>query len=586
VSKAQQAVEKALAEFQAGHPEKAKTTLRTLLTRQPTEPNANKLLALIHGALHEDAQALFCLERAIAGDPRDAALRLMRGNALMLLKRPEEAALAFRAAVEADPHDAPARDGLARCLLASGDTAGAVHVYEEAIAALPGAPEPHGRLADALVATGDMNGALKAARRAVEHFPDNFELQFFLTSTMNFADGVTREERRDAHARLGALIACDREVAAFTNARDPDRRLAVAFVSTDFHVHSCAFFLEPLLANLDKDKVDIFLYRTGGDQDEYTARFLKYGHWRDCRGMDGERFAAAARADGIDIAVECVGWTSVPTLRLLVPRIAPVQATYLGYPNTTGLKCIDWRIVDALTDPLGSEDLHTEKLSRLDGCFVCFRPPTPCPEPAESPALRGEGPITFGSFNRVTKASDTAVRLWAGVLNAVPGSRMVFKGKSWTPEWKAGFERRFAALGVDPTRLVQLDMKATTEEHLAQFHAVDVALDSYPYHGTTTTCEALWMGVPVVTLAGDAHLSRVGASLLTAVGTPELVANSGEEFVKIASELAADRPRLRRLHETLRETMGKSPLRDEAGFAKKFEGALRTMWREWCGAVS
>jgi predicted O-linked N-acetylglucosamine transferase (SPINDLY family) len=260
--------------------------------------------------------------------------------------------------------------------------------------------------------------------------------------------------------------------------------------------------------------------------------------------------------------------------------------TYLGYPSTTAIPNFGWRFVDAITDPPGAEDSATERLVRLDKSFLCYRPPADAPEPSQGPAASGQ-PITFGSFNAPMKIGTGTLDAWARVLREVPGSRLLLKGR---PFGDAGVRRRvqdeLAGRGIDAQRIEFALWTPTIRDHLACYSRVDVALDTFPYNGTTTTCEALWMGVPVVTLEGRMHAGRVGASLLTAVGKPELIARTTDEYVALAARLARDPGRLASLRFSLREKMATSPLRDETGHAARFEAALRSAWREWCESGS
>jgi predicted O-linked N-acetylglucosamine transferase (SPINDLY family) len=305
--------------------------------------------------------------------------------------------------------------------------------------------------------------------------------------------------------------------------------------------------------------------------------------------MNDDQLAGVILDNQIDVLIECAGWTDGNRLRALVPRVAPVQATYLGYPNTTGIPTMDHRIVDWLTDPAGTESACSESLQRLDRCFVCFRPHDRSPAPALSAAMTdATAPICFASFNRVTKLSDECVATWARVLRETtnqgdaPPSRLLLKSAIVSDETRRDAAARFVAHGVDASRIDLVPYANDHIEHLAMYGQVDLALDTFPYHGTTTTCEAAWMGVPVLTRAGDAHRSRVGVSLLTTIGHPELIARDADDFVAKAVTLASDRARLRRYRVELRDQMRESPLCDARDHARALQDAARTMWRAWC----
>ena len=258
---------------------------------------------------------------------------------------------------------------------------------------------------------------------------------------------------------------------------------------------------------------------------------------------------------------------------------APIQVAWLGYPNTTGLTTMDYRLTDTYADPPGlTESWHAEQLVRLPRCAWCY-------QPSDSPpiTLRREGPITFGSFNNFAKITEPMFLLWARILHAVPESRLLLKTRALGSEnTRQRVRQILSAAGIAAERLELRGYEPAHDDHLALYQRIDVALDTFPYHGTTTTCEALWMGVPVVTLAGKTHASRVGVSLLSNIGLPELVADTPEEYVRLAAELAGDLPRLAYLQGTLRQRMEQSPLMDAPRFARDMEAAYRAMWRQWC----
>ncbi len=304
------------------------------------------------------------------------------------------------------------------------------------------------------------------------------------------------------------------------------------------------------------------------------------GVWRNILGLADEAVAKLVRSDGIDILVDLSGHTGGNRLRVFARQPAPIQATYLGYANTTGMAAIDYRLTDALADPPGTTDeLNVEKLWRLPTCAWCYQPPEDAPDIQP----RADQPITFGCFNAFAKINPKLVAIWAELLERVPGSQLLLKsaaaGEDSARQRLIG---QFAEHGIPGQRIEMLGRIGRLRGHLELYHRVDVALDTYPYHGTTTACEATWMGVPVVSLAGRAHASRVGVSLLSNVGLPELIAQTPEQYVQIAADLAKDLPRLAELRRTLRGRMQASPLMDAPRFARNVEAAYRQMWRSWC----
>jgi protein O-GlcNAc transferase len=581
------AIQQAIAQFEAGQSEQAKQTLRALLRRAPDDAQVNKYLAMLHGALHEDEQAWLFISRAARSAPDDPEIQFMLGNVATITRRYREGARAYAATVRLNPDNLHAYDGQAKCLVSLGDYAQAMEVYERGLARAPDNPDLYFRMGVTLALIGRVEEALAAARRGLERNPDEPSLAEFLAYYRNFADGVDPVAHRLEHERAAALLARDAPTGetSFPNDPDPERPLRVGFVSPDFFFHACAFFLEGPLRAMDRARVEPYLYAFPTKRDAFTKRFEALGQWRDVTGLTPEEIGQRVRADRIDVLVDLAAWTDRRNIRVFATRWAPVQATYLGYPNTTGLRTVDARIVDWLTDPAGSESHCTERLIRLDRCFLCFSPPEGAHapfDPVPASRARAGAPVTFGSFNRVMKVGPAAVRTWAAILHAVPGSRLLVKAQIAAEEVGAAYAARFASHGIDPARIVTAPWTKRPGEHYGNYRLMDIALDSFPYAGTTTTCEALWMGVPVVTLAGGTHRARVGVSLLDSVGVPELVARDHDDYVRIAVELARDPARLAGYHRTLRERCARSTLWDAPGFARSFERALRDLWRAWC----
>jgi predicted O-linked N-acetylglucosamine transferase (SPINDLY family) len=344
-----------------------------------------------------------------------------------------------------------------------------------------------------------------------------------------------------------------------------------------------AHFIEPLLRHHDRAAVEVYCYAHVPRPDAFTEKLRGLADaWRDVTGLPENEIAEQLRADGIDILIDLAGHTAVELLPVFARRPVPVQGTYLGYANTSGLTTMDFRLTDALADPPGVTDaLHTETLVRLPRGFLCYAPP---PEAAEPFVCKG--PLTFASFNYLAKATPEVVGLWARILKAVPGSRLILKSRPLSdPMAKERYLKLFEAHGIRADRLDLLGWIPAKDSHLVQYNRVHVALDPFPYNGTTTTCEALWMGVPVVTLAGRVHAARVGVSILSHVGFPELIARDHDEYVKIAAGLVQNTSRLAELRRTLRDRMRASPLLDGPGFARAVEGAYRERWRTWCAAL-
>ena len=323
---------------------------------------------------------------------------------------------------------------------------------------------------------------------------------------------------------------------------------------------------------------------TGAKEDESSER-IKRGVdvWRKTSGLDDDTLFSLIRNDGIDILVDLAGHTGGNRLPLFARRAAPVQVTWLGYPNTTGLSAMDYRIVDAVSDPPGEADrCHTETLVRLPNGFLCFDPPLDAPDVTPLPMLRN-GFVTFGSFNALAKITDEAIALWSRILLRVSGSRILFKNKCLFDEsTRHRLFQQFAVHGINSDRIMMTPFTLTTEEHLACYGHLDISLDTFPYNGTTTTCESLWMGVPVIGILGDRHAFRVTASVLTRLGLDSLVGKDVHECIEIAVHLARRPELLHILRYGLRESMQNSSLCDGINFNLELGAAYRLMWHKWC----
>ena len=354
----------------------------------------------------------------------------------------------------------------------------------------------------------------------------------------------------------------------------------MGFVSADLRTHSVAWFLLPLLRALDPRRVQAVGYANGGREDAMTDRLRSAcTGWRRIESMSDAQVVEQVRADGIDLLIDLSGHSAGHRLGVFAQRAAPLQATWLGYPNTTGLATVDLRLVDAITDPVDTaQALASERLLRIDEGFLCYRAPEDAPEPAQRDAHAAP---TFGSFNNLQKISPSTVDLWAAVLSAEPEASLLLKaGGLEQASVQARLQAVFASRGIAPARLCFLPRTAGVAEHLAAYGEIDVALDTWPYHGTTTTCEALWMGVPVITRVGDRHASRVGASLLTAAGCAEDVAGDTGGFVGAARRALARVRSDTQSRAALRARLAASALTDAAGFADRFTRALEQAWAE------
>jgi predicted O-linked N-acetylglucosamine transferase (SPINDLY family) len=344
------------------------------------------------------------------------------------------------------------------------------------------------------------------------------------------------------------------------------------------------YFIEPVLAHHDHNRFEVFCYSNLQQEDNVSERLKsRANYWRRIIALSDEQATQKIRADQIDILIDLNGHTGSNRLLVFARKPAPVQVTWLGYPATTGLSTVDYRLTDGFADPVGmTEHLHSEKLIRLPECFSCYRPPADAPEVSGLPA-REKGYVTFGSFNNQAKINREVMAVWAKILQAVPGARLTLKNAGLGSKIvQRKVRETFLGWGVEPDRIELLGHDPYESAHLERYRSIDIGLDPFPYNGATTTCEALWMGVPVVALAGQAHAGRVGVSQLSNLGLTELIGNTPEEYVAIATRWARDLERLSQLRAGLRARLAASPLTDAPRFTQNLEQAYRAMWQDWC----
>ena len=574
----------------AGRIEDALAGAQSLLSSEPDSIPLLMELAACHRAASRHDEALAIVERAVRLRPSDAGLRLALGGCLKSLHRTLDAAAECRRAIELQPSFLPAYNNLGACLHELGRLSEVEALFRGAQRVFPNSPEVSMNLGWCLYLQGRLGEAQAQLRRAIELAPSwveaNSRLLFVMLHDGDCSPQQIFEEHLAWARRHADPLAAT--IQPHRNDHNPDRRLRIGYLSTDFRDTAMMFFIEPLLANHDHERFEITCYGDAPDADAVTARVERYANrWRNIAGWSDEQAARQIREDQIDILIELSGHNGGDLLKIMARKPAPVQASYLGYAHSTGLDPIDYRIVDAYVDPPGmTEQWYTEKVIRLPKANWVYRPPADAPAVAPAPCL-ANGFVTFGSFNVLPKITPAVIEVWSRVLNAVADSRLVLKGSGYSdPQTRARFVEHFTRHGVDARRLEFLDRTPVRAAHLAEYARMDIALDPFPYNGTTTTCEAMWMGVPIVALAGRAHVDRVSVSLLENMGLHELLGQSPDDYVRIASELAADRDRLTNLRTNMRRRMEASPIRDEIGFARAMEAAYCDMWRGWCNGSS
>ncbi len=568
------------AAYQLEQMELAASLFQRAIRIKPGSGSTLVCLGLVYAELGRPVEAEEHLKAGLALDSANPEAWLNLGGFLVTTGRNEEAKSCYKQALKLRPAYPGALTGLAEALKSEGHAAQATSHYLLALKLDPKHAIARLGLVQTLQSCNRVTESLQECARLLAAQPGNIRAHSSRLFLLNYTEEVPAARFLEEHLSYGRLFpAAARR--RFLNARNPDKKLRIGILSPDLRCHSVAFFLEPLIAHLDPSAFELLLYHDHVRTDSVSERLAsRAALWRNFCGR-GDRFVEETiRSDAPDVLVDLAGHSGQNRLHLFARRLAPVQVAYLGYPNTTGLTEMDYRLTDEIADPEGAADRqHTERLVRFSPCAWTYAPSNEVESAGAVPAAgQGDG-IAFGSFNNLCKVSDATLRLWAAALDAVRGSRLVLKAFGIEPE---RVSQRLAQAGIDSSRTTLLMPTKDIASHLACYRHLDVALDTFPYGGTTTTCEALWMGRPVVTLAGDRHASRVGASILHAIGRPEWVAQGPEDFVRIAAELAADRSGLGRESLGLRDRLKASALFDHRAQAGRFGSALRACWRRWC----
>jgi predicted O-linked N-acetylglucosamine transferase (SPINDLY family) len=578
---------KALEAYRAHHLHEAKIIYLEITGKDRVDDTAWAMLGITHALLNEQGAAESCLQKAANLNPGNFDALYNLGRVQYGKGQLEAAIFSYQKALRLKPNHIDTLIGLGLSTAGMGQLTQAQRFYEQILQQHPGHAAALDNLANVLRGQGRADLAIPYYRRAWTANPlaatySNLLLCLHYPATYESL-AVFQE-----HLAWGELQAWGQPPQTFLQTdRSPDRKLRIGYVTPDLRCHSVAYFIEPLLVHHDRSKFELFSYLELGEADDMTRRLLEFaGTVRNTSGVSDDKVAAMIRSDQIDILIDLAGHTNKNRLPVFARKPAPIQITYLGYPSTTGLPMIDYRLTDAWADPPGmTEHLHTEKLLRLEKGFLCFTPPAESSDITSLPSIE-KGYITFGSFNALPKITTEMLEIWARILLRVPGSRLLIKNAQLTdPTLQERLRAQFVQYGVASERL-EIMGQTSKDEHMAAFGRVDIALDTFPYHGTTTTCDTLWMGVPVITLAGKSHVSRVGVSLLSRIGLCKLIANSEEEYIESAVELANSGEELNHLRQNLRVMFEDSGLRDGVSFTRDVESVYRRLWQVWCVAGS
>jgi protein O-GlcNAc transferase len=499
----------------------------------------------------------------------------------------DQAIAAYRQFIALNPNSPGALGELGLLLKKSGQLDEAVSAYRKAIALRPDSPEGYFKLGSVLKDMGQLDDAIAAFQRANELAPDDALAHSNLVVTLNYHQGF------DARAIAEELDRWSRRhaeplrqfIGTHDNDPTPDRRLRIGYVSADFRSHACAHFLIPLFDHHNPEQIETFCYANVPRTDETTEYFRqRANNWCNAFGLSDDELTRQIREDQIDILVDLNAHFAYHRLRAFARKPAPVQVTWLGYPGSTGLREIDYRLSDPYLDPPGiDESVYSEKVIRLPDTFWCYDPrggqivPV-CPLPALNNKF-----VTLGSLNDFCKINDGVLALWAETMRRLPASRLLLLAYEGSHRQRA--IDRLGKEGIQSTR-IEFASPRRRRDYMDLYHRIDIGVDTFPYNGHTTSLDTFYMGVPVVTLVGDRPVSRAGWSQLSNLGLTELAADTRERFVQITVELAQDLPRLQALRSSLRQRMEQSPLMDAAKFTRGMEAAYRQMWRTWCKSIS
>ncbi|WP_103985958.1 glycosyltransferase family 41 protein [Methylobacterium sp. 190mf] len=574
--------------FAAGRLEDAECLLELLISIDKDNGDAVHLAGLTALRTGRAQHAIDLITIAIYRDSGNATYFADLGLAFQAIGNLVAAGSAFEKALELDPALDDTRANLAIVYQDTGRQQDAADCWRDLIARVPGSAEFHNNLGAVLHRLGRTEEAIANLEKALEINPAAAFALCNLAHAQLFAEHSSVEsfsEKAKTYGRCHADALL--RIRPFANDRNLDRRLRIGFVSADFRDHPVVRFLEPFLHYADRERFDLLAYSNTSREDAVTETLkARFDSWRRIDVLDDEAAANLIEADRTDILIDLAGHSGGNRLMVFARKPAPVQVTWIGLPVTTGLAAIDYRLTDAVYDPIGeTEHLHSEVLWRMPGTGTCYRPFLPAPDVAETAPVTRNRHVTFGCFNRFEKMTDAAIKAWAAILAAVPNARLkLIVTDIDDPRTRGPVEARLATCGLPLDRVDFAPRNAANR--YAMHGSVDIALDAFPFNGNVTTFDTLYMGVPVVTLAGPQTISRVGAAILGILGLPDLIARDVDSYVAIACRLASDPDEFLKLRSGLRERLVASPHMDHAGHAREVGLALSEMWRLWCAETA
>jgi len=566
----------------AGRSTQAEEIYRQILAQRPDHAQSLHLLGMLAGQTGRMDMAIELIRRAIAICSTNAACHSDLGNALREAGQLDASIASCRQAIQLKPDYAIAHNNLANALRDVGQLDAAIASYRQAIRFKPDFGVAHNNLSFALQSAGQLDEAIAVCRQILQLKPGLADVHSSLLCTLQFHPGYDARMVYEEHRLWNAQHAepLKKFIGPHTNNRDPSRRLRIGYVSADFREHVVGWNLLPLLREHDRQQVEIFCYAGVARPDALTGQLQRHADvWRSILDVPDAQAADLIRQDRIDILVDLSIHTAKNRLLVFARKPAPVQVTYLGYCASTGMEATDYRLSDPYMDPPDSDlSIYSEQTIRLPETYWCYQPGGPTPDVSPLPALAA-GNITFGCLNNFVKVSAPAMDLWAEILRQVHRSRLIIHSAPGVG--LDAVKKRFADHGVSSDRL-EFVSSQPWKQYIHTYNRIDISLDPFPWGGGITTCDAIWMGVPVVSLVGSTAVGRGGSSILANLKLPELAACLPQQYVQIAVDLVNDPLRLAELRRTLRGRMQASPLMDAPLFARNIESAYRQMWHTWC----
>ncbi len=549
---------------------------------KPENASTYNNLGRAYKDLGNTEDAIKCFEKAIYNDSGSLLAYNLLGNLYQDKGKESKSIPLYEKALSIKPENAVLNNNFGNALRKLGLSQQAINKYKKAIELQPNFIEAYNNLGSAFTDIGETFDAIEMFKKAYALKTDYVPSIVNLLLTINYSSKIENEYIYEKTTELAALIDI-KGAGEITNVSiDKQRKLKIGYVSGDFSNHPIGYFIEAVLTQHNKSTFDVTCYSNSIKFDDLTKQIKKaVNYWRNIHALTDDDVAEMIMEDKIDILVDLSGYTNKNRLPIFARRNAPVQVTWLGYFATTGLKNMDYILADKYVLPEGEERYFTETVRRLPDSYLCFVPPS-CKISVEDPPSLKSGQITFGCFNNFSKLNPEVFKLWSEIMHDVPGSRLFLKYRQYSDDViKQKVYQEFFRHGIKNDRII-MEGSSPREELLKQYNQVDIALDPFLFGGGTTTAESVWMGVPVVTLRGNRWVGRVSESILSTMGHQELIANSSEDYKKIAVSLSSDSEKILEYKNNLRKTLLSSPLCNGKRFARNLEGEYRKMWQEWC----